>query len=543
MSASSTPKDVHSRSQNGSTKSAERARIGLYGSPETTRRMAAAMNSALSAQPGASRLPGVDISTASIAEAWSDILSNRPAVIVLEIGLRYSDRTHSHVREILGEVRARLGKNTYVIVALNDPERLFFGGDLLFADERSLSPSGWVDSFIVAPPSLLGGIPSLIEQSIEAARLGLVEMQRRALGHIPLPALNDPGWVQSLADPASRALWMRWLPRYASYLTESPIIIGQTGTGKTNLAYALHLLSGRKGQFVSITPRDFSSSELVQAELFGAVAGAYTGAVDKWGLVKSAEKGTLFIDELQSIDKDLQGKLITFIENKSYRRVGSAESIEADVRFVFASNRELNDMMETDVLRHDFAYRLERVQLDLLPLSARRLDIAAGLAHALAKVRRQRPHALQIYGLTTPAYQLLFGHRWPGNLRQLENSVARLCELADVEETQVITEAMVGTMLEQRNRGAALTAADVISAAAAAVSREALQGGSSTSLQASVEAMIDHARQHAVAACGGDLGRAAEVLGDDPDLLALCHEHAIAERELLLRRLPLRRQL
>ena len=144
-----------------------------------------------------------------------------------------------------------------------------------------------------------------------------------------------------MCDPASRNVWMRWLPRYARYVNENPLIAGPTGSGKTRLADALHELSGREGPFISITPRDFSSTELVQAELFGAVAGAYTGAVEKWGLVKRADKGTLFIDELQSIDKDLQGKLITFIENKTYRRVGEAESHRADVRFIFATNQDI----------------------------------------------------------------------------------------------------------------------------------------------------------------------------------------------------------
>ncbi len=514
-------------------------RIALFGSPETTRRIASALAAAIPSKDGRESTPALQVSTALLSEAWSNILSNRPSVLLFEIGLRYSDRAHVQLREILRELRTRYKKEVYVIVALSDPAKLFFGGDLLFADEHDLNASGWVDSFIASPPSLIGGLPSLIEQAVQTIRLGQSEMQRRAQGKIPLPSLGEFGWVQSLADPSSRALWMRWLPRYASYLNENPIIIGQTGTGKTNLAYALHLLSGRKGQFVSITPRDFSSSELVQAELFGAVAGAYTGAVDKWGLVKSAEKGTLFIDELQSIDKDLQGKLITFIENKSYRRVGSAESIDADVRFVFASNRELYDMMESDVLRHDFAYRLERVQLDLLPLSERRLDIAAGLAHALAKVRRQRPQALLVYGLTPGAYRLLFSHRWPGNLRQLENTVAQLSEIADLEEQQIISEAMVASIFEQRSRGSASTGADVISQAAALVSREALQGENS-SLQRSIESLIEHTRLGAVAACGGDITRAAEIVGDDPLLLELCNEHAAATRELLLRKLPIR---
>jgi len=456
--------------------------------------------------------------------------------VLFEIGLSYSDRSHVSLRSLLGELRTRFGTSLYTIAALTDSHKLFFGGDLLYGSERDLSPSLWIDSFIATPPSIMGTLPSLFEQAAHAVRLAGAEMQRRESGHIPLPALGAPGWAQSLAAPKSRELWMRWLPRYASYTNENPIIIGQTGTGKTNLAYALHILSGRKGQFVSITPRDFSSSELVQAELFGAVAGAYTGAVDKWGLVKSAEKGTLFIDELQSIDKDLQGKLITFIENKAYRRVGSAESTAADVRFVFASNRELYDMMDSDILRHDFAYRLERVQLDLPPLQLRRLDVSAALAHALAKVRRQRPSALQIFGLNQNAYRLLFSHGWPGNLRQLENTVAQLCELADLEGASIITEDMVAAVFEHRSRGLSLTVSDVVSHAAAELSRHALRG-SAPSVEGSLNKFLELIRSGAIEACGGDLSKAASLIGEDRQLLELLNQASSTRRELLLRRI------
>jgi transcriptional regulator with PAS, ATPase and Fis domain len=324
---------------------------------------------------------------------------------------------------------------------------------------------------------------------------------------------------------------MKWLPRYASYTNENPLILGATGTGKTNLARALHNLSGRKGQFVSITPRDFSSSELVQVELFGSVAGAYTGAVDKWGLVKSAEGGTLFIDELQSIDKELQGKLITFIENKAYRRVGSAESIEADVRFVFASNRTLYDMMQTETLRDDFAYRLERVQLDLRPLESRRLDICAALAYALAKIRRQRPLQNHITGLNSSAYRQLLGGHWPGNLRQLENSTARLCELADMDGKSLIEEQMVRQVMESTFSSTLFTTSEVLLQAA---HRLSAQGSEQllNNLKEGVEQFVEFARVMALEATGGDLQEAADLIQEDPRLLELMAQSILSRREL-----------
>lgn len=461
-----------------------------------------------------------EVVSGTIADAWSVVVTHRPRCIILEIGLYHTDKMQAAARRFLGQLRERSGSDVFIAVALVAPEKISYGGDLLFAELGSLKPSGFVDSFLAQPPGSMPSIPDMTAQLKNLLALLDAEWARRAEGKKPLPALGELGWVQSLADPQSRELWMRWLPRYASYTNENPIIIGRTGTGKTNLAYALHLLSGRPGQFVSITPRDFSSSELVQAELFGAVAGAYTGAVDKWGLVKKAEKGTLFIDELQSIDKELQGKLITFIENKFYRRVGSAETIEADVRFVFASNMSLYEMMESNVLRHDFAYRLERVQLELADLQSRRLDITSALGYALAKVHRQRPSTSVVEGVSSGAYRQLFGHSWPGNLRQLENNVAQLCEMADMQGEKLIDEQVAIEVFKSRISGAAATAPEIIADGAIDFAQRALRE-SVTSLDDSVTKFVESVRLSALEAKGGDISQASETISDSAQALDL----------------------
>ena len=470
------------------------------------------------------------ILTASYSEAWGKTLSSRPNVIAVEVGIHHSSSLQSWTREYLEQARERFGQEIYIIVVITASEHLFFGGDLLLLEDE-LQPSQLVDTFVVVPPYGFPSAPGLSEQLHNALALSSGEISRRERGEIPLPPLCTQGWVQSLADPRSRELWMRWLPRYAKYTNESPIILGQTGTGKTNLAYALHHLSGRTGKFVSITPRDFSSSELVQAELFGAVAGAYTGAVEKWGLVKSAEKGTLFIDELQSIDKDLQGKLITFIENKAYRRVGSSETIDADVRFVFASNRTLSDMMQTQTLRDDFAYRLERVQLELRPLHMRRLDISAALAFALAKIHRQRPHTNRIIGCNNDAYRMLFGGSWPGNLRQLENTVAQLTEVADMTGKQMIDEMVVTEIFESKLVDHVSTSPEIISKAAFSLANEALVAGLN-GIGQGVSTFEDFARSFALEAAQGDTGRAAELIHESSQTLELHAQRVNATRYL-----------
>ena len=495
--------------------------LGIIGSPDFCRRMSAIVRD---------RHLADDCFGGSFAEAWSLLLSRRPNALLVEIGLHYSEREHAWVRQLLTQLRTRLGSELYVIAALLSSAHFGYGGDLLF-EENSFKPSRLIDTFLALPPATMPSVPQLPAQLDNALTFCRAEQRRRAAGKAPLPPLNSEGWVQSLADPESRELWMSWLPRYAGYTTENPIIIGETGTGKTNIAFALHLLAGRPGKFVSITPRDFSSSELIQGELFGAVEGAYTGAVDKWGLVKSAEKGTLFIDELQSIDKALQGKLITFIENKVYRRVGSTESIEADVRFVFASNESLYDMMELDVLRHDFAYRLERVRLELLPLRRRRLDISAGLAYALAKIHRQRAHHTRIFGVNPNAYRLLFSHSWPGNLRQLENVTAKLCEMADMKGSLLIDEDAVSRVFESKLSGKAATPAEVVSHAATQLAQLALRNNIA-SIQSGVEHFTRLMRVTALEAAGGDLASASRMIGDHRTLMTFVARDILAADEV-----------
>jgi DNA-binding NtrC family response regulator len=457
----------------------------------------------------------------SISDLVSLFSSHRPDFALIEIGLHHDIRSQMLLREAIAQIRERSENPPYVALILSAPERLYFGGDLLFtADQSSLKPSGMVDNLLIAPPRGAPSAPSLEAQLGDLLNHVEHELQRRESGAAPLPALATPGWAQSMADPASRDLWMRWLPRYARYMNENPIIIGATGTGKTNLAQALHALSGRSGNFISITPRDFSSSELVQAELFGAVAGAYTGAVDKWGLVRSAERGTLFIDELQSIDKDLQGKLITFIENKAYRRVGSSESITADVRFVFATNQSLHEMREHEVLRPDFGYRLERVQLDLQPLSHRPLDVGAGIAYALAKIHRQRETSSTVLGFSSGAYHAMFRHAWPGNLRQLENFVAQLQEHSIAERQSVVEESLVHQLARLRQ----LTTIAMSEHPIHRASRElaaTIESGVTLSLKDAESRLRTSSRRYALDASAGDPAEAGVMLGEESALLSL----------------------
>ena len=508
----------------------------IAGTTDVVRRLSAALRTTSDgAQPATRSEIPVSIITGTLAETKALAVAHRPDVLVVEVGFRTTARDIVWLRNTLSFLRERFSRNLHIVIAVTSSEVFTHAGELLFAEEP-LAPSRLIDNLIIAAPPGVPDAPSL-EKQIRDCISYLLELRRSdQMPQSSLPSLGDESWAPSICDPESRNVWMRWLPRYARYVNENPLIVGPTGSGKTRLAAALHHLSGRKGPFVSITPRDFSSNELVQAELFGAVPGAYTGAVEKWGLVKRAERGTLFIDELQSIDRDLQGKLITFIENKTFRRVGEAESHQADVRFVFATNRPLQELVDSGALRDDFAYRLERLQITLKPLSERRLDISAGICSALVKVLRERsgahdsssdrsgnsPHTTVplVEGFTPDAYRLLYSARWPGNLRQLENTVAKLVEIAHIRRERYIDAECVREGLSGLLGYRAPAAIDVYREALRRLDDRFAEGPAPTLLECSSK-VVEVIRTTALEVAGGDPRRAAELVGDAPHAMEL----------------------
>jgi two-component system, NtrC family, response regulator AtoC len=211
--------------------------------------------------------------------------------------------------------------------------------------------------------------------------------------------------------------------------TATALVRGETGTGKELAARAIHAQSPRKdGPFVKVNAPAVPDA-LLESELFGYEKGAFTGAsMRKPGRVELAEGGTLFLDEIGEVSPVMQAKLLRLIQDREYERLGGTRTIRADVRFVAATHRDLEHMVETGAFREDLFYRLNVVTLWLPPLRSRRDDIALIAQHYLQLFRKAN-HKPALT-LDDAALRVLQSERWPGNVRQLVNFIERLVVLA-----------------------------------------------------------------------------------------------------------------
>ncbi len=202
------------------------------------------------------------------------------------------------------------------------------------------------------------------------------------------------------------------------------LVLGESGTGKTVLARAVHDMSPRRDAAFATVSCPSLSAELLASELFGHVRGAFTGATDnRQGRVQIAEGGTLFLDEIGDLPMALQPKLLRFLQDREYERVGDPNTRTANVRVIAATNQDLRKMVAEGRFREDLYYRLNVVALTLPALRDRREDIitiAEKIVLQLA-ARYDRPARR----FSKDAAQLLALHTWPGNLRELHNAVER----------------------------------------------------------------------------------------------------------------------
>jgi DNA-binding NtrC family response regulator len=215
--------------------------------------------------------------------------------------------------------------------------------------------------------------------------------------------------------------------------SSSVIITGETGTGKELVAGAIHYNSKRaSGPFVRVNCAALPE-QLLESELFGYERGAFTGAEKlRIGRFEQANKGTIFLDEVADMSLYTQAKVLRVLQEKEFERLGSNESVKTDVRIISATNRDLLEQMEKGLFREDLYYRLNVVTIHLPPLRERGDDVKLLSQFFLKKYSAELNH--RIKGVDPEAVQMLAGYHWPGNIRELENTIERAVLLADGEK-------------------------------------------------------------------------------------------------------------
>jgi DNA-binding NtrC family response regulator len=212
----------------------------------------------------------------------------------------------------------------------------------------------------------------------------------------------------------------------------SVIITGETGTGKELVAGAIHYNSKRaSGPFVRVNCAALPE-QLLESELFGYERGAFTGAEKlRIGRFEQANKGTIFLDEVADMSLYTQAKVLRVLQEKEFERLGSNESVKTDVRIISATNKDLLEQMEKGLFREDLYYRLNVVTIHLPPLRERGEDVQLLTHFFLKKYSAELNH--RINGVDPEAMKMLAGYHWPGNIRELENTVERAMVLAEGE--------------------------------------------------------------------------------------------------------------
>jgi DNA-binding NtrC family response regulator len=283
----------------------------------------------------------------------------------------------------------------------------------------------------VVKPFVVADVLTLIERALEKGRLvkEVVYLRNELERHKPFERMVGK-------DKKMRAIFD--LISTISQSDGTVLVQGESGTGKELVARAIHNRSPRNGQpFVVINCAAIPSG-LMESELFGYYKGAFTGASrTTMGKLEIANRGTVFLDDVNTLDLNMQAKLLRVIQERELERLGGTKVIKIDVRFVAASNRDLNKLISEEQFREDLYYRLNVFPIKLPPLRDRKADIPILLDYFLERHAKKTGKPLQ--GFSEKAINSLMRYDWPGNVREIENLVERLSTIStkaviDVED-------------------------------------------------------------------------------------------------------------
>lgn len=316
-----------------------------------------------------------------------------------------------------------------------------------------------------------------VEKALESWEVGDENRNLKASHSHSMPVRD----IEASGDMHIRL--MKQVNQIAS-LDATVFIGGETGTGKSTIARMIHQKSNRgKGPFVTVNcaslPRD-----LIQSELFGHTKGSFTGAVsDRIGHAEVASGGTLFLDEIGDLPIDLQPKLLTFLQDRTVQRLGSTENKRVDVRLIAATHRDLAEMCRDGLFRQDLYFRLLVLNLEL-PALRYRLGELTNIANGILAAICER-QSLPAKEISESSMQMLMGHSWPGNIRELENVLERAVAFSQTDSIEPSDLLFSNVTLDRR-----------------VSSRD-------TATETSAENLIN-AQSRAATSCAGDFGKLSE---------------------------------
>jgi len=302
-------------------------------------------------------------------------------------------------------------------------------------------------------------ISLLVERALEKQSLILQNRDLRS-------KLEDKFHFKNIVGRSEKMVSIFELTRHIAPYESSVLIIGESGTGKELIAHAIHFNSPRASMpFIKVNCASLSEG-IIESELFGHEKGAFTGAIaSRKGRFEMAHQGTLFLDEVEDIPPATQIKLLRVLQEGEFERVGGNKTLQVNLRIIAASNRDLQEEVRKRSFREDLYYRLNVVNIHLPPLRERKEDIPF-LAHFFIDKFNQK-YKMNVKGISQKAMNLLMGHEWSGNVRELENTIESILvinrpevidlqhlpkEMREGKERPGVIPIRIGTPLEEVER-------------------------------------------------------------------------------------------
>ncbi len=301
----------------------------------------------------------------------------------------------------------------------------------------------------IEKPFRVEELRGLVQRAVERRRLRQENIKLRE-------ALSDK-YIKNIVGASKAMKGVFALVNRIAPTSSTVLVLGESGTGKELIARAIHYNSPRaEGPFVVVDCTSLPK-ELMESELFGHTKGAFTGALsDKKGLIEEAQGGTLFLDEIGELPLELQGKLLRVLQSKELRPVGGQKSRVVDVRFIAATNRDLEALVQEGRFREDLYWRLNVFPIKIPPLRQRKEDIPVLVQHFIEKYSAEVGRGP--FRVTAEAMKLLMEHDWPGNVRELENTIHRAMLLST---NGTITEKEIGLAGPEPDRRVPRTAEEL----------------------------------------------------------------------------------